>query len=160
MIAVAEAGGLNQIRTKVISRFACNTVAPFNIPRPENTGVYVLLMSDNINTKDPDADLRLTFMASTDQKGIRKTSERVKWVQMRRVEQGVVFGRNMLGYDIRDGMLYINEAGNEIARLIFISSWKKTFSKAMRPIRVSPKLPQNSENPLVLWIYIIGAAKH
>ena len=32
----------------------------------------------------------------------RKTSERVKWGQKRRMEEGVVFGRSMLGYDVRD----------------------------------------------------------
>jgi hypothetical protein len=49
----------------------------------------------------------------------RKTSERVKWGQKRRMEEGVVFGRDMLGYDVRGGKMYINEDGAKIVRLIF-----------------------------------------
>ena len=41
-------------------------------------------------------------MASIAQEESRKTSERVKWGQKRRMEQGVVFGRDMLGYDVPD----------------------------------------------------------
>jgi hypothetical protein len=35
------------------------------------------------------------------------------------MEQGVVFGRDMLGYDVRGGEMFINEEGAEIVRLIF-----------------------------------------
>jgi hypothetical protein len=35
------------------------------------------------------------------------------------MEQGIVFGRDMLGYDVRQGKLRINEQGAEIVRLIF-----------------------------------------
>ncbi len=76
-------------------------------------------MNDNINTLDGDAELRLAIMSSIAQEESRKTSERVKWGQRRQMEQGVVFGRSMLGYDIRDGKMYINEEGAQIVRLIF-----------------------------------------
>lgn len=76
-------------------------------------------MNDNINTLDPDAELRLTIMSSIAQEESRKTSDRVKWGQRRRMEQGVVFGRDMLGYDVRGGCLYINEEGAEVVRLIY-----------------------------------------
>ena len=35
------------------------------------------------------------------------------------MEQGVVFGRSMLGYDVKDGKMYINEDGAKAVRLIF-----------------------------------------
>ena len=35
------------------------------------------------------------------------------------MEEGVVFGRDMLGYDVRGGKMYINEEGAQIVRLIF-----------------------------------------
>ena len=35
------------------------------------------------------------------------------------MEQGVVFGRGLLGYDVRGGMLYVNEAGAQTVREIF-----------------------------------------
>lgn len=120
MIAAAKAGEVDFIITKEVSRFARNTVDTLQYTRDlKKLGIYVLFMNDNINTKDPDAELRLTIMASIAQEESRKTSERVKWGQKRRMEQGVVFGRDMLGYDVRDGKLFINEAGAEIVRLIF-----------------------------------------
>lgn len=134
MIAVAKAGGLDLILTKEVSRFARNTVDTLQYTRElKKLGVYVLFMSDNINTRDPDAELRLTIMASIAQEESRKTSERVKWGQKRRMEQGVVFGRDMLGYDVRDGKLFINEDGAEIVRLIFhkfVEEGKGTYTIA------------------------------
>ena len=68
---------------------------------------------------DSDAELRLAILSSIAQEESRKTSERVKWGQKRQMERGVVFGRSMLGYDVKDGKMYINEEGAKIVRLIF-----------------------------------------
>lgn len=134
MIAAAKDGQIDLILTKEVSRFARNTVDTLQYTRDlKQIGVFVLFMNDNINTKDPDAELRLTIMASIAQEESRKTSERVKWGQKRRMEQGVVFGRDMLGYDVRDGKLYINEKGAEVVRLIFykfVEEQKGTYTIA------------------------------
>ena len=61
-------------------------------------GVGVLFLSDGIDTRDADAELRLSIMGSIAQEESRRTSARVKWGQTRRMEQGVVFGRSLLGY--------------------------------------------------------------
>lgn len=131
MIQLAKAGEVDLIITKEVSRFARNTVDTLQYTRDlKKIGVYVLFMNDNINTKDPDAELRLTIMASIAQEESRKTSERVKWGQKRRMEQGVVFGRDMLGYDVRGGKLYINEEGAKTVRLIyhkFLEEGKGTY---------------------------------
>ena len=58
-------------------------------------------------------------MASIAQEESRKTSERVKWGQRRQIEKGVVFGRDLLGYTVKDGKLYVNEEEAEIVRAIF-----------------------------------------
>ena len=49
----------------------------------------------------------------------RKTSTRVKWGQTRQMERGVVFGRSMLGYDVKDGKMTVNPQGAKLVRLIF-----------------------------------------
>ncbi len=131
MIRLAKTGEMDLIITKEVSRFARNTVDTLQYTRDlKKIGVYVLFMNDNINTKDPDAELRLTIMASIAQEESRKTSQRVKWGQKRRMEQGVVFGRDMLGYDVRGGKLYINEEGAKTVRLIyhkFLEEGKGTY---------------------------------
>lgn len=120
MISEAIAGNFSLILTKEISRFARNTLDSIYYTRKlKEHGVGVIFMNDNINTLDPDAELRLTIMSSIAQEESRKTSDRVKWGQKRRMEQGVVFGRDLLGYDVRGGKLYVNEEGAKIVRLIF-----------------------------------------
>ena len=120
MIASAKNGEIDLIITKEISRFARNTLDSIYYTRElKKRGVGVIFLNDNINTLDPDAELRLTIMSSIAQEESRKTSDRVKWGQLRQMEKGVVFGRDMLGYDVRGGQLFINEEGAKIVRMIF-----------------------------------------
>lgn len=120
MIRDAECRRFDLIVTKEISRFARNTLdSIFYTRKLKQLGIGVLFMSDNINTLDSDAELRLTIMSSIAQEESRRTSERVKWGQRRSMERGIVFGRDMLGYDVQGGKLYVNETGAGIVRLIF-----------------------------------------
>lgn len=120
MIACAKSGKLDLIITKEISRFARNTLDSIYYTRElKRHGVGVIFLNDNINTLDGDAELRLSILSSIAQEESRRTSQRVKWGQKRRMEQGVVFGRSMLGYDVQEGRIRINEEGAKIVRLIF-----------------------------------------
>ncbi|MGE5474524.1 MAG: recombinase family protein [Ignavibacteriales bacterium] len=120
MIADAEKNKFDIIITKEISRFARNTLDSIYYTRKlKSIGVAVIFMSDNINTLDPDSELRLTIMASIAQEESRKTSERVKWGQKRAMERGVVFGNRIYGFNVKDGKLYINEEEAKIIQLIF-----------------------------------------
>ncbi len=120
MIAAARKNEFDLVITKEISRFARNTLDSIYYTRMlKEHGIGVLFMNDNINTMEGDAELRLAIMSSIAQEESRKTSERVKWGQKRQMERGVVFGRTMLGYDIAEGKMRINEDGARIVRLIF-----------------------------------------
>lgn len=120
MIEAAKAGQIDLILTKEVSRFARNTVDTLQYTRElRKMGVYVLFLNDNIHTQDPSAELRLTIMASVAQEESRKTSERVKWGQKRRMEQGVVFGRDLLGYRVERGQLSVKPEEAETVRWIY-----------------------------------------
>ena len=120
MIDDVMADKIDFIITKEVSRFARNTVDTLQITRNlREMGVGVYFMLDNINTLDKDGELRLALMASLAQEESRKTSERVKWGQKRQMEKGVVFGRNLLGYQVKEGKLYLVEEEAEIVKLIF-----------------------------------------
>jgi len=120
MVKDAEAKKFDLLLTKEISRFARNTLDSILYTRKlKELGVGVFFMNDNINTLDPDAELRLTIMSSIAQEESRKTSERVRWGQKRRMEQGVVFGYGVFGYDLKGGKLAINEGEAKTVRLIF-----------------------------------------
>lgn len=120
MMEDAMLGRFDCIITKEVSRFSRNILDTISCTRElKQSGVGVVFMNDGINTLDPDAELRLSIMGSIAQEESRRTSSRVKWGQTRRMEQGVVFGRSMLGYDVKDGRMTINPEGAKAVRLIF-----------------------------------------
>ena len=120
MMVDAQLKKFDLIITKEISRFARNTLDSIYYTRElKRIGVGVLFANDNLCTLDADAELRLTIMSSIAQEESRKTSERVKWGQKRRMEQGVVFGNDLLGYDLRNGELHVNPTGARVVKKIF-----------------------------------------
>ena len=158
MIACAKDGDFDLIITKEISRFARNTLDSIYYTRElKKQGVGVIFMNDNINTLDGDAELRLAIMSSIAQEESRKTSERVKWGQKRRMEQGVVFGRSMLGYDVKGGKMTINEEGARIVRLIFqkfVYEGKGThvIARELREEGISPMRVKEWSNTVILRV--------
>lgn len=120
MIADAHRGKFQIILTKEVSRFSRNILDTITYTRELRAlNVGVVFVNDGISTLEPDAELRLSIMGSLAQEESRKTSTRVKWGQTRRMEQGVVFGRSLLGYDVKDGSLTVNRSEAEVVRLIF-----------------------------------------
>lgn len=120
MIDDAVNGKFDLIITKEISRFARNIVDSITYTRElKQHGVGVLFLNDGIYTLDSDGELRLALLSTIAQEESRKTSERVKWGQRRQMEKGVVFGKDMLGYDVRGGKLILNKEGAETVRKIF-----------------------------------------
>lgn len=120
MIKDALNGKFNLILTKEVSRFARNTVDTLSYTRKlKEAGVGVIFTIDHIDTRQSDGELRLTIMASLAQEESRKTSERVKWGQQRRMEQGVVFGRDLLGYQVKNGVLSVNSEEVPVINAIF-----------------------------------------
>ena len=120
MIQDAENGRFQLILTKEVSRFSRNILDTIHYTRQlKRLGIGVMFLTDGIFTLDPDAELRLSIMASIAQEESRRTSARVVWGQTRQMEKGVVFGRSLLGYDVKDGHITVNPEGAEIVRLIF-----------------------------------------
>lgn len=121
MIRDAKSGMFDFILTKEVSRFARNTLDSITYTQELlRYGVGIQFLTDNINTFDPDSELRLTIMSSIAQEEIRKLSERVRFGYKRSVEKGVVGGsNNILGYKKNKGKLEIVEEEAEIIRKIF-----------------------------------------
>ena len=123
MIEDAREGKFDLIITKEISRFSRNTLDSIKYTRELlSYGVAVLFVNDNINTALPDAELRLTIMASMAQDEIRRLSERVKFGMNRAIERGEILGNDMLyGYkkDKTTGHLKIIAKEAEIVRKIY-----------------------------------------
>lgn len=120
MINDAYEGKFSLVITKEVSRFSRNILDTISYTRElKAIGVGVLFVTDRINTLEPEAEMLLSFLASLAQEESRRTSSRVVWGQTRQMEKGVVFGRSLLGYDVKDGRITVNPEGAEIVRLIF-----------------------------------------
>ena len=121
MLQQAEAGQIDLILTKEVSRFARNTVDTLRITRDlKARGVGVLFLNDNIDTRDNDGEFRLTIMASVAQEESRKISQRTRWGQAQAMKRGVVFGNDSLfGYLLSGGRLTVIPEQAAIVRGIY-----------------------------------------
>lgn len=120
MVEDALSGKLDLVITKEVSRFARNIADAIHYTRLlKEHNVDIVFALDGIDTRNPDYEFKLAMISAIAQEESRKTSERVKWGQARRMEQGVVFGRNLLGYRVEKGKLHLVEDEAEIVRLIF-----------------------------------------
>ncbi len=158
MIQAAYAGKFQLLITKEVSRFARNTVDTLQYVRElKRKDVGVIFTLDGIDTRQNDGELRLTIMASCAQEESRKTSERVKWGQKRQMEKGVVFGRDLLGYTVKNGQLFINEEEAEIVKLIFhkyINEGKGTtvIARELYEAGFKPKRVKNWSGAIILRV--------
>ena len=120
MIRDAYEGKFQLILTKEISRFSRNILDTIHYTRTlKERGVGVFFLSENLSTWNPEAELLLSIMGTLAQEESRKTSQRVKWGQTRRMEEGVVFGKSLLGFTVRDGNLMEEPEGAALVRRIF-----------------------------------------
>lgn len=120
MLQDARSRRFQRILTKEVSRFSRNILDTISCTRELRAlGIEVEFLNDGIRTLEPDAELRLSIMGSLAQEESRRTSSRVKWGQTRRMEQGVVFGHSLLGYDVKDGRMTVNPQGARLVQLIF-----------------------------------------
>lgn len=121
MIRDAKMHRFDLIITKEISRFARNTVDSLSFTQELlRHGVGVLFENDNLNTLEPDAELRLTIMSGIAQDESRKISERVSFGFKKSIERGIVLGNDAIwGYKKENGKLVIVPEEAEMVYKIF-----------------------------------------
>lgn len=109
MIEDAKRDSFDLILTKEISRFARNTLDSLKYTRELlSNRVGVFFLTDNINTLDPDSELRLTIMSSIYQDEVRKLSSRVHFGHKQAIKNGVVLGNSRIyGYEKKNGKLIV-----------------------------------------------------
>ncbi|MEI3429575.1 MAG: recombinase family protein [Clostridia bacterium] len=120
MILDGKGGKFDVILTKSVSRFARNILDTIGFVRElKKRNIEVRFITDGINSFQNDAELRLGFLATFAQDESRQTSEKVVYGQSISMKNGVVFGNNMLGYNVVNGKMTINEDEAPIVRKIF-----------------------------------------
>ena len=107
MLADCEAGKIDIILTKSISRFARNTVDLLETVRHlKALGIEVRFEKEHIHSLSEDGELMLTLLASFAQEESRSISENVKWGLRKRFQSGEIGAANkhILGYRYDNGL--------------------------------------------------------
>ena len=120
LIADCDAGLVNIVLVKSISRFARNTVDLLNTVRHlKDIGVDVWFEDEGIHSLDGDGELMLTILASFAQEESRSISENCKWGIRKQYERGEGRGCKIYGYRAKKGQLVIQEDEAAVVRRIF-----------------------------------------
>ena len=121
MLDDCEAGKIDIILTKSISRFARNTVDLLNAVRHlKELGISVQFEKEHIDSLSEDGELMLTLLASFAQEEVRSLSDNVKWGTRKRFEKGIPNGRfQIYGYRWEGDHLVIEPEEAKIVKLIY-----------------------------------------
>lgn len=122
LIADCEAGKINIVLTKSISRFARNTVDLLSTVRHlKEIGVEVRFEKENIHSFSGDGELMLSILASFAQEESRSISENSKWGIRKTYQNGTdgVRNKKVLGYRYDGEKYVVKEDEAEIVRFIF-----------------------------------------
>lgn len=110
MIQDCEAGKIDTVLTKGISRFARNTVDTLEIVRKlKALGVNVVFDNQNLDTASERSELFLTILAAMAQEVSQSISENVRWSNQKRYQMGEVSWQPTYGYrkDAESGASYL-----------------------------------------------------
>lgn len=121
MIADCEAGKIDRIYTKSLSRFARNTTDCLELVRKLlDLGVTIFFEKENLDTGSMESELLLSIMSSLAESESVSISENNKWSIRHRFENGTYrMASAPYGYDAIDGELVINEEEAPWVRWIF-----------------------------------------
>ncbi|MCL1949217.1 MAG: recombinase family protein [Turicibacter sp.] len=120
LIADCEAGKIDIIITKTISRFARNTVDLLEtVRRLREIGVEVRFEEQNINSMSGDGELMMTILASFAQEESRSLSENVKWAIRKGFKEGRPNSFNVYGYRWNGEKFIVHPEEAEVIRIIY-----------------------------------------
>lgn len=99
LVRDCEAGKIDIIYTKSISRFARNTLECLTYVRHlQSIGVNLIFESNNIDTRTAFSEMLLTVLAAFAQEESRSISENTKWGIRKRYENGIARWCSLYGY--------------------------------------------------------------
>lgn len=139
MIADCEAGKIDLVITKSISRFVRNTQDCLQYSRQlKNLGIGIVFEKENINTLDSTGELLFTILSSLAQDESRNISENCKWGIRTKFKNGEMHLNSFkfLGYDKdEDGKLVINpEQAKTVERIYNEFIWGRNPQEIVKEL--------------------------
>ena len=155
MIADCEAGKLDLIVTKSISRFARNLmdcVGHIRKLKALDPPVGVFFETEHVYTLDANSEMTLSFMATLAQEESHTKSEIMNASIEMRFKRGIFLTPALLGYDLdEEGNLIINEEEAKTVRLIFFlylyGFTAKEIAETMSKLQRKTKRGKTDWNP-------------
>lgn len=151
MMADAEAGKLDMVFTKSISRFGRNTMLTLEaIKKLKEWHVEIWFDNENMSSWDPKSEAMFSIMSAMAQEESRHISENVRWTFQKKMKEGCDFtnASRFLGYD-RDpetNKLVINPEEAKTVKLIF-----DMYTAGYGPAQICRECEKNG--------YLTGAGK-
>ena len=124
MLADCEAGKIDLVITKSISRLARNTTDCLEIVRKLlGLGIYIYFEKEDLNTGSMESELMLTILSSLAESESVSISENEKWSIQRRFKDGsFIIAYPPYGYKNEDGKMVIVPEEAEIVKEIYAAS--------------------------------------
>lgn len=121
MVADCEAGKIDRVLTKSLSRFARNTTDCLELVRKLlGLGVTIFFEKENLDTGTMESELLLSIMSSLAESESVSTSENNKWGVRHRFQNGTFkISYAPFGYSVQNGELIVNEEEAVWVRWIF-----------------------------------------
>ena len=120
LMEACDAGKIDLILAKSISRFCRNTVDLLNTVRHlRDKGINIHFERENMDTMSDSGELLLSLLASYAQEESRSMSENCKWAIRKKFEQGIGNWFHLYGYRWDGQQFQIIENEAEVIRRIF-----------------------------------------
>ncbi len=115
-----EAGRVDIVLTKSISRFARNTVDLLNIVRHlKSLGISVRFEKENIDSLTADGELMLAILAGFAEEESKSISSNIKWAVQKKYESGKQWHTPAFGYRWNGETFVVQEEEAAVVRRIF-----------------------------------------
>lgn len=142
LIADCEAGKIDLVLVKSISRFARNTHDCLTYSRKlKNLGIGIFFEKEHINTLDASGELLFTILSSLAQDESRNISENCKWGIRSKFQEGKphINTYKFMGFDKNEeGRLVINEEEAKVVRRVF-----REFMEGHNPADIARRLNED-----------------
>lgn len=144
LLADCDAGKIDMIITKSISRFARNTVLLLTTVRDlKEKGISVYFEREKIDSMSVDGELLLSLLAAFAQEESKSISDNTKWAIRKNFEKGIGNNFPLYGYRWTGSEFVIVEEEAEVVRLIFNS-----YLKGMSPDGIVTMLQRMEAKPM------------
>ena len=127
MIKDCEAGKIDIVLCKSISRLARNTVDLLNVVRHlKGLGVSVRFEKENIDSLTSEGELMLTIFAGFAEEESKSISSNLKWAFRKKFENGEAWWSPAFGYRYENKTFCVNEKEAKAVRFVFDEYLKGT----------------------------------